>query len=95
MIEVGLDYDLAHLTADATKLKNSGIQDSYLVHLVRQDVSDNFDAVEQFLSSCGTKIGYARLSSSRAFYKLINEVAVQAVEIAPSESSHHEAAERR
>ena len=86
VIEVGLDYVLAHLTADAAKLKNSGIEDSYLVHLVRQDVTDNFDAVEQFLLGCGLRAGYARLTSNRAFYKLTNDEKIRSVEVPFTES---------
>jgi hypothetical protein len=86
VIEVGLDYNLAHLTADATKLKNSGIEDSYLVHLVRHDVADNFDAVEQFLLGCGLRTGYARLTSARAFYKLTSDEKIRSVDIPFSES---------
>jgi hypothetical protein len=81
VIEVGLDYDFAHLSADATKPRNSGIQHSYLVHLVRQDVADDFRAVEQFLLDCGMRTGYARLTSSQAFYKLVNDDKIQTVEI--------------
>ena len=86
VIEVGLDYDLGHLTQDAAKLKNSGIEDSYLVHLVRQDVTDNFDAVEQFLLECGLRTGYARLTSNRAFYKLTSNEKIRSVEIPFTES---------
>jgi len=86
LIEVGLDYDLGHLTNDAAKLKNSGIPDSYLLHLVRQDVFDDFERVEQFLMGCGVKTGYARLTSSRAYYKLVNEAKIRAVEIPLAES---------
>ena len=79
VIEVGLDYDLAHLSQDAAKLKNSGIENSYLVHLVRQDVSDDFAAVEKFLFTCGISVAYARLTSSRVFYKLVNDSEIKNV----------------
>lgn len=86
VIEVGLDYNLAHLTEDAAKLKNSGIEDSYLVHLVRHDVADNFDAVEQFLLGCGLRTAYARLTSGRAFYKFTNDEKIRSVDVPFSES---------
>ena len=86
MIEVGLDYKLTHLKADVEKLKNSGIEDSYLVHLVRQDVADDFDAVEQFLLGCGLRTGYARLTSARAFYKLTNDEKIRSVDVPFTES---------
>ena len=79
VIEVGLDYDLAHLSQDAAKLKNSGIENSYLVHLVRQDFADDFAAVEKFLLNCGIRVAYARLTSSRAFYKLLNDAEIKSV----------------
>ena len=80
-IEVGLDYDLVHLKNDAVKLNNSGIPDSYLLHLVRQDVVDNFEAVEQFILDCGVRTGYARLTSSHASYKLVNDNVIARIEI--------------
>jgi len=81
---VGLDYDLVHLKNDAIKLNNSGIPDSYLVHLVRQDVVDNFQTVEQFILDCGVRTGYARLTSSHAFYKLVNDNKITTIEIPPA-----------
>lgn len=81
VIEVGLDYDIAHLTADAAKLKNSGIEYSYLLHLVRHDVADNFDAVEQFLLECGLRTGYARLTNAQAFYKLTSDEKIRTVDV--------------
>lgn len=73
VIEIGLDYDLEHLQQDAAKLRNSGIENSYLVHLVRQDVADDFEKLEEFLLNCGVRNAYARLTSSRAFYKLLDD----------------------
>jgi hypothetical protein len=73
VIEIGLDYGLRHLRQDAAKLTNSGIENSYLVHLVRQDVANNFEKVEEFLLTCGIRNVYARLSGSRVFYKLLND----------------------
>ncbi|MBZ5515443.1 MAG: hypothetical protein LAN62_11520 [Acidobacteriia bacterium] len=81
VIEVGLDYDLAHLSQDAAKLKNSGIENSYLVHLVRQDFVDDFAAVEKFLLNCGIRSAYARLTSSRAFYKLLNDSEIKSAAV--------------
>jgi len=53
---------------------------------VRQDVTDNFDAVEQFLLECGLRTGYARLTSARAFYKLMSDEKIRSVEIPFTES---------
>jgi hypothetical protein len=72
-IEIGLDYGLSHLTQDAAKLRNSGVENSYLIHLVRQDVSDDFKAVEKFILNCGLKAAYAHLTSSQAFYKFLSD----------------------
>jgi hypothetical protein len=85
-IEIGLDYPLRdHLCPDAAKLKNSGVPHSYLIHLVRQDFSDDFDAVDRFVLECDIKTAYARLTSSRAFYKLVNDDQVRSIEISASE----------
>lgn len=73
VIEIGLDYKIKHLKDDSTKLINSRITDSYLIHLVRPDVVDNFEAVEQFLLETSIKTAYARLTNSQAFYKLVND----------------------
>lgn len=87
VIEIGLDYDIDHLSADADKLKNSGIEDSYLIHLVRKDVVDDFNAVERFLLECGLKTAYARLTSSQAYYKLIGDCTIRSIDIPLTESS--------
>ncbi len=82
VIEIGLDYSFRkHLCPDAAKLKHSGVQDAYLVHLVRQDYADDFEAVERFVLDCGIKTAYARLTSSRAFYKLVNDSQIRTTEI--------------
>lgn len=84
-IEIGLDYKLKHLREDSKKLLNSNVNHGYLVHLVRQDIMDNFDAVEEFLlsSSVGTlKTGYARLSGSQAVYKLTSDREIKRMEVA-------------
>jgi len=82
VIEVGLNYSLRHLRADAAKLRNSGIENSFLVHLVREEdpgIADDFERVEQFLLECDMKAAYARLNSSRVFYKLVNDSAITSV----------------
>jgi hypothetical protein len=80
-IEIGLDYSLRdHLALDVAKLKNSGIQNSYVIHLVRQDVGDDFEALEQFVTACEIKTAYARVTSSRAYYKLVNDDKISVVD---------------
>jgi len=84
-IEIGLDYKLKHLEKDSKKLLNSSVNCGYLIHLVRHDIADNFDAVEKFLLSRAQKslkAGYARLSGSQAFYKLINDTQIKMKEVA-------------
>ena len=60
VIEVGLDYPLKHLLDDARKLENSGVRDSYLIHLVRDDVPGNFDTLERHIAGSTIKVAYAR-----------------------------------
>ncbi len=87
VIEVGLDYSLrGHLLPDAAKLRNSDVPYSYLIHLVRQDFYDDFDATDKFVLGCDIKTAYARLTSSRAFYKLVNDDWMRSIEIPGSES---------
>jgi hypothetical protein len=86
-IEVGLDYSLRnHLQPDVAKLKNSGIGNSYLIHLVRQDCDDDFEAVERFVTACEIKTAYARVTSSKAFYKLVNDDHISVTESTPGGS---------
>lgn len=80
-IEVGLDYSLKdHLQLDAAKLKNSGVTNSYLIHLVRQDFYDDFQAVERFVTTCEIKTAYTRVTGSQAFYKLVNDDRITVVD---------------
>lgn len=73
VIELGLDYGLSHLRDDAAKLVNSGVSNSYLVHLVRQEFADDFNALERFLLDTPMKTAYARVTSSKAFFKLVKD----------------------
>lgn len=68
VIEVGLDYPLKHLLNDAKKLENSGVRDSYLIHLVRDDVPGNFDLLERHIAGSTVKVAYAR--HTRAGFRL-------------------------
>jgi hypothetical protein len=83
VIEIGLDYSLTHLEGDAEKLLNSDIRPSYLIHLVRQEVADDFSATEAFIleksSQTHIKTAYARLTGATAYFKLIGDQAVQSV----------------
>lgn len=72
-IELGLNYDLNHLEQDAEKFQNSGIANSYLVHLVRDEMVDNFVELEKFITQSPFKTAYARIAGDRAFYKLVND----------------------
>ncbi len=60
VIEVGMDYGLEHLLGDIRKLDNSGIQDSYLIHLVRDGVPDDFAELERHIAGSAIKVAYAR-----------------------------------
>jgi hypothetical protein len=86
-IEIGLDYRIRHLKEDSRKLLNSSIGHGYLVHLVRQDVPDNYDAVEAFLLSHtlgNLKTGYAKLCGTQAAYKLVNDREIGRMRISPA-----------
>jgi hypothetical protein len=77
VIEMGLDYRYDHLMKDVRKLKNSGIRDSYVIHLVRQDVPDNFESVEGLLLDCGFRSAYVRHMGSRVRYKLVEDTRIR------------------
>ena len=61
-VELGLDYVWKHLDDDFRKLENSGIANAYLVHLVRDGVSDEFARVEEFALQNTRKVAYARVT---------------------------------
>jgi len=74
-IEVGLDYNSKHLESDLDKLSNSSINFGYVIHLVRQNYSDDFEIVEKLILQAAPKVktAYARLTGNKAFYKMIND----------------------
>ena len=72
-IEIGLDYKYDHLDQDIRKLENSGIPDSYILHLVRQDVTDDFPGVERRLLGCGFRTAYVHHLGTRARFKLVGD----------------------
>jgi hypothetical protein len=76
-IEMGLDYKLGHLQADIQKLKNSGILDSYVIHLVRQDVPDDFESVERCLLEYGSRSAYVRHMGTRVRYKRLEDPRIE------------------
>jgi hypothetical protein len=77
VVEIGLDYDLRHLRQDWEKLKNSGIENSYLIHLVRPDFNDDFAAVENLVLTASLRTAYARITTSHARVKLLNDQAIR------------------
>jgi hypothetical protein len=72
-VELGLDYKLDHLTSDQSKLQNSKIRHPYLIHLVREDVSDNFEAVESFVLEHTDITAYARIYHGLKRWKLLGD----------------------
>lgn len=74
-IEFGLDYNLKHLQNDLEKLSESRINFGYIIHLLRQNFSDDYDAVERLIlkNNTNVKTAYARLTSYDVFYKLTND----------------------
>lgn len=84
-IELGLDYKLDHLKEDSKKLANSQLGHGYLIHLVRQECSDNFNELEDFIlnNSYDLKYAYGRISGSRAYYKLVSDVNINEMSLSP------------
>jgi hypothetical protein len=79
-VELGLDYSFKHLTDDCRKLVNSEIENAYAIHLVREDVTDDFDGVERFLAEASpVKTAYARVTGPVAIYKLTSMTSVREV----------------
>jgi hypothetical protein len=81
-IEIGLDDDLIRLKRRAEKLQHNG--QGYLIHLVREEVVDDFEAVEAFLrlsEENGIKTAYVRMTETHAFYKLINGKEIKKIEL--------------
>ncbi len=76
-IEMGLDYGMSHLAGDHHKFVNSGIENSYLVHLVRQDTGDDPDQVEEFITHCKVKCAYARIVGGVRRIKLLQDAEVR------------------
>lgn len=73
VIEVGLDYQHTHLLSDISKLQHSGIRDSYLVHLIRDGVADNFETLESHVMGSVIKCAYARHTSTGCRVKWLSD----------------------
>lgn len=80
-IEIGLDYKFGHLRKDETKLIASECRKCFLVHLVREDITDNFSSVEEFLIHSSCKTAYARIAGKGAFVKLVNDTEVRTIHL--------------
>lgn len=48
-----------------------------MVHLVRDDVVDNFAEVESFILQSKFKVAYARISDRRTFFKCVGDTEIQ------------------
>lgn len=79
VVEFGLDYRHDHLAEDDRKLTNSEVQHGYLVHLVREGLSDDFDAVERLVLASRHRVAYARVGYGRSRCKLLSDTAIQEV----------------
>jgi hypothetical protein len=75
-VEVGLDYDYAHLAADRDKLLNSQVPFGYLIHLSREWPPD--PRAEQLVQapSGAVRAAYGLIVGGSRFRKLVNEAAV-------------------
>ena len=75
VIEMGLDYDAAHLAGDAAKLMNSRPTHGYLIHLVREVAKD--PSTEQILlhleEKTGIRTAYGRVAGEQKAYKLVSD----------------------
>lgn len=76
-IEMGLDYKLNHLMQDSAKFENSGISNSYLIHLVRESVTDNFEKLEDYVLNSPFKVAYARVFGNQIRFKFLNDSEIQ------------------
>jgi len=77
-IEMGLDYGLGHLDNDRRKLLNSGMGHGYLVHFVRQDFRDDFDAVERLVLG-EPRAAYVHHLGTHARVKLLGDLEIREV----------------
>lgn len=89
-LELGLDYDLGHLRQDAAKLRNSGIQHSYLVHFAR-DTGRRQEGVEAFVEELisqeadgGPRVAYAHYSGGAFRIRRIGEPTITGVGAEPT-----------
>jgi hypothetical protein len=81
-IEIGLDYDYAHLAGDHEKLLNSGVPLGYLIHFSREEPAD--PRTEQLILAPPQGQGiirtaYARTQGGRCVYKLVDEAQMREV----------------
>jgi len=77
VVEMGLDYGLAHLAQDAEKLLNSGVRRGYLVHFTRLG-HDN--RVEEYIRSLTTDgrvmVAYASVGPQGVRLKQLDDPAI-------------------
>lgn len=76
VIEMGLDYDYAHLNGDHAKLLNSCVPHGYLVHLAREAPRDS-RAEQLILEPQGNiRTAYALVVGRQCFVKLLNDTQI-------------------
>src|SRR5439155_9673589 len=77
VIEMGLDYDFHHLSADCNKLVNSRVEYGYLIHLVREGQRDH--RAEDMILRPPERIrtAYAHVVGGKAFFKLTSDTQIQ------------------
>lgn len=79
VIELGLDYGLAHLKDDAEKLKNSDVENGYLVHLARQKGGPQYEVDEYVLElmenegNGGPRIAYVKVDAEKIRYRRLRD----------------------
>ena len=77
VIEMGLDYNAAHLAADEEKLINSAVRYPYLVHLMRGCCSDERSDRILVHPAGNIRTVYVGSSKNETFYKLLGDHEIQ------------------
>lgn len=77
VLEMGLDYDAAHLAADEEKLINSAVHYPYLAHFLRNCYPD--ERIDRILlePSGNIRSVYVRILRNETFYKLLTDTEFQ------------------
>jgi hypothetical protein len=87
VIELGLDYGLAHLKDDAEKLKNSDVENGYLVHLARMkggpqnEVDGYVQELVENEGNGGPRIAYVKVDAEKIRYRRLRDAGLSKKEV--------------